>query len=209
MELVVGTKAWSTWSLRPWLVIKRAGLPFTETLVALRQENNVSEAAIREHSPSGLVPVLKDGDLIVWDSLSICEYLAGLTPRLWPEDPRARANARSATAEMHSGFAALRSECPMDLAAQPKAHELSAAAAKDVRRIVALFNELLNRHRGPFLVGDWSIADAFFTPVATRFRTYSVNLADHGDADGHAAAYCQRLLQTPEFLEWDVAAKAP
>lgn len=207
MELVIGTKAWSTWSLRPWLVIKRAGLPFTETLVALRQENGMSEAAIREHSPSGLVPVLKDGDLTIWDSLAISEYLAGLTPRLWPDEPRARAHARSAAAEMHAGFGSLRSECPMDLAAEPRVADLSPATAKDVRRIVSLFNELLDRYGGPFLVGDWSIADAFYTPVATRFRTYGVQLSDYGDDGGRAAAYCQRLLQTPEFLEWDVAAK--
>jgi len=206
MEIVVGTKAWSTWSMRPWLVLRRAGLPFTETLVELRQENGASEAAIRVHSPSGLVPVLKDGDLTVWDSLAICEYLAGLTPGLWPVEPVQRALARSAAAEMHSGFGSLRSECPMDLAATPKAVPISEATQKDVRRIVAVWSELLDRFGGPFLVGQWSIADAFFTPVATRFRTYGIRPGDYGGTPA-ASAYLQQLLETPEFLEWESASR--
>jgi glutathione S-transferase len=206
MEIVVGTKAWSTWSMRPWLVLRRAGVPFTETLVELRQENGASEAAIRVHSPSGLVPVLKDGDLTVWDSLAICEYLAGLTPGLWPVEPVRRALARSAAAEMHSGFSALRGECPMDLRATPKAVAISEAAQKDVRRIVAVWSELLGRFGGPFLVGQWSIADAFFTPVATRFRTYGIRPGDHGGTAA-ADAYLQQLLETPEFLEWEIGSR--
>ena len=108
MELVIGTKKWSTWSLRPWLAIKRSGLPFTETLVELRQENNMSEAEIRAHSPSGLVPVLKDGDLVVWDSLAICEYLAEKAPGLWPADPELRALARAVMPDLHHVLAALK-----------------------------------------------------------------------------------------------------
>jgi glutathione S-transferase len=206
MELVIGTKRWSTWSLRPWLALKRSGLAFTENLVELRQENNVSEAQIRVHSPSGLVPVLKDGGLTIWDSLAICEYLAEKAPGLWPADPEARALARAATAEMHSGFASLRGECPMALEAEPKPTELSPATQKDIRRIVTVWNELLGRFGGPFLVGEWSIADAFYTPVATRFRTYGVKLSDYGDS-GAAGEYCQRLLETPEFLAWEAASK--
>ena len=207
MELVIGTKAWSTWSMRPWLVAKRAGADFAETEVQLRQENGVSEAEIRGHSPTGQVPALKDGDLTICDSLAICEYLAERYPGLWPKDPAARALARSAAAEMHSGFASLRGECPMDLALEPKDVELSPATHKDIRRIVELWRGLLARFGGPFLVGEWSIADAFFTPVATRFRTYGVKLSDFGD-DGSAGEYSQRLLQTPEFLEWEAAAVA-
>jgi len=206
MQLVIGTKAWSTWSMRPWLVLKRSGLAFEEVLVELRQENNMSEAAIRAHSPSGLVPALKDGDLTIVDSLAIGEYLAERAPGLWPKDVAARALARAAAAEMHSGFGSLRGECPMDLAAEPKAAELSAATQKDVRRIVALWGEMLGRFGGPFLAGDWSIADAFYTPVATRFRTYGIKPSDYGD-DGRAGEYCQRLLETPEFLEWEAACK--
>ncbi len=208
MELVIGTKAWSTWSLRPWLALKRTGAPFAETLIQLRQADGVSAAQIRPHSPSGLVPVLKDGELTIWDSLAICEYLAERFPeaRLWPADPAMRALARAAAAEMHAGFTSLRGECPMDLAAVPHAAELSEATQKDIRRIVRLWNELLARSGGPFLAGEWSIADAFYTPVATRFRTYGVRLTDYGDA-GPAGAYCERLLETPEFLAWEAEAR--
>ena len=203
MELVIGTKAWSSWSLRPWLVLKHTGAPFTETLVELRRGAQ-SEAEIRPHSPSGLVPALKDGDLTVWDSLAICEYLAEKLPGLWPKDAAARAQARAAAAEMHSGFASLRGECPMDLTAEPRVLELSEATHKDLRRIVAVWNELLTRYGGPFLAGEWSIADAFFTPVATRFRTYGVKLSDFGDA-GACGEYAERLLETPEFKAWEAA----
>jgi glutathione S-transferase len=148
MEIVVGTKKWSTWSMRPWLALRRSGLAFSETLVELREENGVSEAAIRVHSPSGLVPVLKDGDLTIWDSLAICEHLAGLSPGLWPSDPARLALGRSAAAEMHSGFASLRGECPMDLTAKPASTPISEATQKDVRRIVSVWNELLGRFGG-------------------------------------------------------------
>lgn len=205
MELVIGTRKWSTWSLRPWLVIRRSGLAFTETEVPLRRDGETSEA-IRPHSPSGLVPVLKDGALTIWDSLAISEYLAEKVPSLWPADPAARAQARAAAAEMHSGFSSLRGECPMDLTREPRAVSLSEATHKDVRRIVALWNDMLARHKGPFLAGEWSIADAFYTPVATRFRTYGVMLSDYGDA-GAAGEYCERLLETPEFKAWEAAAR--
>lgn len=207
MEIVVGTKKWSTWSLRPWLALKRTGAPFTETVVQLR-EAELSEAAIREHSPSGLVPVLKDEGLVVHDSLAICEYLAERFPAamLWPDDRTARALGRAAAAEMHAGFASLRKECPMDLGLVTSV-EISEDTARNVRRIVALWSDLLDRFGGPFLLGGWSIADAFYTPVATRFRSYGVDLGQYGD-DGRCAAYVQRLLETPEFLEWERAALA-
>ena len=209
MELVVGTKRWSTWSLRPWLALKHTGATFTETLVGLRQDEGRTEAAILPHSPSGLVPVLKDGGLTVWDSLAICEYLAEKFPaaKLWPDDPAMRALARAAAADMHSGFQSLRGECPMALEAEPKVTSLSEATQKNVRRIVALWSDLLGRSGGPFLAGEWSIADAFYTPVATRFRTYGVHLSDYGD-DGTCGAYATRLLATPEFREWEAAARA-
>ncbi len=202
MEIVIGTKNWSTWSMRPWLALKRTGAPFTETLVQLREAER-TEAAIAPHSPSKLVPVLKDGEAVVWDSLAICEYLAEGYPAagLWPADPVARAVGRSAAAEMHSGFASLRGECPMDLALREVA-DLSEATQKNVRRIVEVWNDLLARFGGPYLLGEWSIADAFYTPVATRFRSYGVHPSDYGDA-GPAGEYMQRLLQTPEFLEWE------
>jgi glutathione S-transferase len=205
MELVIGTKKWSTWSLRPWLVLKRVGVPFKEIEIELRR-GDATEADIAKHSPSKLAPALKDGDLVVWDSLAICEYLAEKFPeaKLWPQDPELRALARSAAAEMHSGFSSLRGECPMDLGLIKKA-DLSEATQKDVRKITERWNQLLKRSGGPFLLGEWSIADAFYTPVATRFRTYGVHLSDYGDT-GAAGAYCERLLETPEFLAWEAEA---
>jgi glutathione S-transferase len=208
MEIVIGTKAWSSWSLRPWLALKRTGAPFTETLVQLRETGTSEEVARR--SPSGRVPVLIDGDLILWDSLAICEYLAERFPaaKLWPDDLAARALGRSAVAEMHSSFPSLRGECPMDLALRTEV-ELSEATHDDIRRIVKLWNGLRDRFaaNGPFLLGAWSIADAFYTPVATRFRSYGVQLSDFGDK-GAAGAYGELLLEQPEFLEWEAAAKA-
>ena len=210
MELVIGTKAWSTWSMRPWLVLTRTGVPFAETLIELRQENNLSAEAIRPHSATGLVPVLKDGDLAICDSLAICEYLAERFPdaALWPADPAARALARSAVSEMHAGFQGLRSECPMDLGAPVTAAPLSEAVQKDLRRIADLWNDMLARFGGPFLAGaEWGIVDAFFTPVATRLHTYGVRLAEFGDA-GAGEAYARRLLARTEYLAWEAGSRA-
>jgi glutathione S-transferase len=215
MELLIGDKVWSSWSMRPWLALKHTGAPFTETLIRLRRETSeeVRRAAIAAGSPTGMVPVLKDGDLAIWDSLAICEYLAERFPaaRLWPADAALRALGRAAAAEMHAGFAALRGECPMDLTRHEPAAP-SPAVADDVRRIVALWLDLLARSGGPFLLGqDWSIADAFFTPVATRFRSYGIALDEHGDgpsgggtgAQGTAGDYAARLLATPVYLAWE------
>jgi len=205
MEIVIGTKKWSSWSLRPWLALKRTGAEFKETLVELRQVGT-SDAQIAQHSPSRLVPVLKDDDLVIWDSLAICEYLHEKHPAalLWPADPALRALGRSAAAEMHSGFTSLRGECPMELETR-KTVSISEATQNDVRKIVERWNQLLKRSGGPFLLGDWSIVDAFYTPVATRFRTYGIHLSDHGDA-GPAGAYGERLLETPEYLAWEADA---
>jgi glutathione S-transferase len=207
MEILIGDKNISSWSMRPWLVLMRTGAPFSETLVRLRS-TATPEAIRAAGSPSGLVPVLKNGSETIWDTLAICEYLAEKFPgaNLWPADPAARAMARSAAAEMHAGFAALRGECPMDIATRAGV-EVSEAAAADIRRIVELWSGLLARFGGPFLGGTWSIADAFFTPVATRFRTYGIRLGDFGDK-GAAAAYNERLLATPEFLAWEHGALA-
>lgn len=208
MELIIGTKKWSSWSLRPWLALKRAGAAFTETIITLREVGVTEEIA--RHSPSGKVPVLRDGDLTLWDSLAICEYAAEKFPqaKLWPDDPVARALGRSAAAEMHAGFPSLRGECPMDLTLTTHA-ELSEATANDIHRIVRLWHDLRARYKteGDYLLGQWSIADAFYTPVATRFRGYGVRLSDHGDT-GLAGAYGEALLETPEFLEWEQAARA-
>jgi glutathione S-transferase len=208
LELVIGDKNLSSWSMRPWLVLKRAGAPFTETVVRLNREE--TNAEIRKHSPAGMVPVLKDGDLTVWDSLAIAVYVAEKNPQapLWPADPAARAVARAATCEMHSGFGSLRGECPMNLSRRIKV-EVSERTQTDLRRLVELWSDLRGRfgQGGPFLVGQWSIADAFFTPVATRIRSYGLPLSDYGDT-GVAGEYVSTLLQTPEFLEWEREALA-
>lgn len=207
MELVIGTKRWSSWSLRPWLALKRTGESFKEIEIELRR-GEATTADIAAYSPSKLAPALKDGDLVVWDSLAICEYLAEKFPEagLWPSDPALRALGRSAAAEMHSGFQSLRGECPMALDEAPRKLDISEATQKDVRKIVERWNQLLKRSGGPFLLGAWSIADAFYTPVATRFRTYGIHPSDYGDT-GAAGAYAERLLETPEFLEWERASR--
>jgi glutathione S-transferase len=209
MELVIGDKAYSTWSMRPWLVLKRTGAPFTEVPVRLRQPNTAAEAA--RQSPSGKIPVLRDGDTVVWDSLAICEYLAERFPEaaLWPTDMAARAVGRAAAAEMHSGFRSIRGELSMDLLAAPHVAEISEMTREELRRLVVLWNDLRARFGagGPFLLGAWSIADAFYAPVATRLRTYGVRLSDFGDL-GPAGAYCEVLLEQPDLLEWEAGARA-
>jgi glutathione S-transferase len=206
MEIVIGTRKWSSWSMRPWLVLKHAGADFTETLVRLHWVG--ADAEIRVHSPTGLVPALKHDGLVITDSLAICEYANEIFPaaKLWPDDAGQRALGRSAAAEMHAGFASLRGECPMDLTLSQKL-DLSPATGADIRRIVQLWSGLLERFGGPYLLGDWSIADAFYTPVATRFRTYCVKLSDYGDA-GAAGAYGEALLETAEFKAWETLALA-
>jgi glutathione S-transferase len=209
MQLVIGTRKWSSWSLRPWLALKRAGAPFDEIVVTLRQLDTAEKLA--PYSPGGQCPVLIDGDLTVWDSLAICEYLADRFPKaaLWPADIQARALGRAACAQMHSGFQSLRGECPMDLGAPLQTMELTEATQADVRKLVRLWRQLRARFAsgGPFLLGPWSIADAYYTPVATRLRTYGADLEACGD-DGTGAAYSALLLQQPEFLEWEKAALA-
>lgn len=207
MELIIGTRRWSTWSLRPWLALRKTGAAFTVTEVELRR-GEATQAELAPHSPSGQAPVLKDGGLAIWDSLAICEHLAERFPAagLWPADPAARAQARSAAAQMHSGFAALRSECPMALDQAPQIKILSPETQADIRKLVRLWSEMLARYGGPFLAGPWSIADAFYTPVATRLRTYGVDLSDYGDA-GPASAYAERLLSDPDFLIWEAEAQ--
>ena len=209
MKLVIGTRKWSTWSLRPWLVLKRAGVSFDEILVALRSTDTAENLA--PYSPGGQCPVLFDGELTVWDSLAICEYLNDKLPeaKLWPANLEARALGRAASAQMHSGFQSLRGECGMDLSAPPQTMELTPATEAEVRKLIRLWSGLRARFadKGPFLLGQWSIADAYYTPMATRIRTYGIDLSLYGDDDGLCAAYSDLLLQQPEFLEWERLAK--
>jgi glutathione S-transferase len=203
LVLVIGDKAWSSWSLRPWLAAKVARIPFREEAIGLRRPDTAGQIARR--SPSGRIPVLKRGGLAVWDSLAICEYLAELAPhaRLWPQDAGARAVARSISAEMHSSFQGLRKECPMDFHARICGGAPSEQTQKDIARIVSIWRETRARFGagGPFLFGAFTIADAMYAPVATRFRTYGIGPAAFGD-DGTAAAYAETLLAMPEMREW-------
>jgi glutathione S-transferase len=205
LTLVVGSKNYSSWSLRPYLALAHTGQPFQEVVVALDAPDTA--ANIARHSPSGRVPVLRHGALSIWDSLAICEYLAETFPaaRLWPEDKAARAVARAVTAEMHSGFAALRQNLPMNIRARRAGQGHDAPGVKDdIRRVLALWSECRARYGqgGPFLFGAFSIADAFYAPVVTRFVTYGVEL------DAGAAAYRDAVLGLPAMRRWVEAAAA-
>ena len=206
--LSIGDKNLSSWSLRPWLALKRAGAAFEERVIPLDRQETFD--AIASVSPSGKVPALDADGLVIWDSLAICEFVAERFPdaRLWPADEAKRALARSASAEMHSGFPSLRGECPMRITHREHL-DVTPITGNDLRRLVRLLEDLRRRFGadGPFLVGDWSIADAFFTPVATRVRTYDLRLSDFGD-EGEAGGYLDTLLNTPEFLEWERGAMA-
>jgi len=212
MELIVGPRLFSTWSLRPWLVLRRAGAVFDTREVWYRSE--AEKAELRRLSPSGFVPLLKVEGETIWDTLSISEWAAERYPEahLWPVDPIARALARSATAEMHSGFHALRDLCGMG-PDHPMAGDARSPAPsdpgldRDLARLVVLWRQMRDRFGadGPWLFGDWSIADAFFTPVAARVRHYQIDLTAHGD-EGTAAAYVVALLAQPHFREWEAAA---
>lgn len=209
MRIVIGDKNLSSWSLRPWLVLKRTGVAFDEIVIRLDKPDTT--ALIKKHSPTGLVPAIgADDGLALWDSLAIAEYLAETHPaaKLWPADPTTRALARAAACEMHSGFAALRQQCPMNLKRRVTV-DPSPQTAANLRRLVDLFGDLRSRFadKGPYLVGEWSIADAFYTPVAARLRHFQIDLADYGD-DGTAGAYAASLLAQPDFRLWEAEALA-
>lgn len=207
-RLIIGNKAWSSWSLRPWLLMRAFQVPFTELAVALRQPN--SKAEIIKLSPAGKVPALLVGDLLVWDSLAIIECVADRHPELqvWPKDPAARAIARSVSAEMHSGFQQLREHCPMDIRALKPMQTLPETVELNVRRIISSWKESRARfgQGGPYLFGAFSAADAMYAPVASRFRTYIPDLARFGD-DGTAARYVDTIFAMPEMAEWIAAAE--
>lgn len=174
-HLIIGNKNLSSWSLRPWLVLTHFGIPFHETLIRLDRPE--TRAKIREHSPSGLVPCLFHGEFAVWDSLAICEYLNELFPdrAMWPEERHSMARARSISLEMHSGFSALRTVWPMEFCRERADLWGGPAVRRDVARILQIFDETLEQfgnEDGPFLFGRFSIADAMFAPVISRFRTY-------------------------------------
>jgi glutathione S-transferase len=202
LTLVVGSKNYSSWSLRPYLALAQTGQPFREVVIALDEPDTA--AKISQHSSSGRVPVLHHGTLAIWDSLAICEYLAETFPqaRLWPEDKQARAIARSVVAEMHSSFSHLRQNMTMDIRGRKPGKGRAPGVAEDIARIQALWNECRSRfgQGGPFLFGPFTIADAFYAPVVTRFVTYEVEL----DAVGRA--YRDAVLELPALKTWTEAA---
>jgi glutathione S-transferase len=205
-KLVIGNKNTSSWSLRPWLAMRVAGIAFEELNVDLRAPD--AKAQILAHSPSGKVPALLTAGRVIWDSLAILEFLAESHAALWPRAAAARALARCVSAEMHSGFQALRERCPMDFLRHAPKARLPKPVAADVRRIVAIWQDCRSRHGagGPFLFGRFSAADAMFAPVASRFRTYLPDLAAYGD-DGTAQAYVEALFALPAMGDWETGAK--
>lgn len=204
MHLVIANKLYSSWSMRPWLVLRAFDIAFEETVIALRQPD--TSERIRRFSPSGKVPVLIDGEAVVWESLAIIEHLAESFPEkaIWPRDRVARAHARAIASEMHAGFQALRQACPMNLGKRFATPELSADTVGAIARVEELWHETRRRFgaAGPFLFGAFTAADAMYAPVATRLETYSIDVAPE------TRAYMDAVLSHPAFRAWREAALA-
>jgi glutathione S-transferase len=205
LKLYIGSKNYSSWSMRPWVMLKQAGIAFEEVKVRFDSFDADSEfkRSLRGVSPTGKVPVLVDDDFAVWDTLAIAEYLAEKFPdkQLWPRDAKARARARSVCAEMHSGFTALRGTFPMNIEASlPQAGALAwrdkPAIRSDVQRIVSMWTELLEQYKGPMLFGEFSIADAYFAPVCMRLKNYALPVP------GHITDYIRRVSALPGVKAW-------
>ena len=199
--LFIANKNYSSWSLRPWILMTELDIGFEETLVPFK--GAVNTEAFGKFAPNGKVPCLHDGSRVIWDSLSICEYLGEKFLAVWPEDEVARAWARCASAEMHSGFNALRTICPMTVGVRVKLKEIPDALQQDIERIDLLWNEGLSRFGGPFLAGKFFTAvDAFYAPVVFRCRSFGLKLTPD------AQAYCDRVLSRPSMQSWEQAALA-
>jgi glutathione S-transferase len=201
LTLVIGNKNYSTWSLRAWLFMKHAGVEFQEILVPL--DTPETREQLERYGPSGRVPVLRQGTLCVWDSLAICEYIAELSGRGWPQAPEARAVARSVCAEMHSGFTTLRSLWPMNARARNRRTAVTGALAADVERIDEIWNDCRSRFGsgGPWLFGDYSVADAMYAPAVLRFNTYGAHISQT------ARWYMASVLEDAALQEWLQGAK--
>jgi len=203
LTLVIGNKNYSSWSLRGWLFLKHTSAPFREIRIPLEQPD--TKTRIAQYSPAGRVPILIDGSVTIWDSLAICEYLSEtiLGRKGWPASVSDRAMARSVSAEMHSGFQALRNELPMNCRARRKVTP-SPAARADIARILSIWDTCRSKYTaaGPWLFGNFSVADAMYAPVVFRFQTYGISLT------GNAAAYAKTLLAHPAVLEWAAAGQA-
>ena len=205
LKLYIGNKNYSSWSMRPWVLLKQAGIPFQEVKVLFDSFDPGSnfKVTLDGVTPAGKVPVLLDGDFAIWDTLAIAEYVAEKFPekKLWPQDPRARARARSICAEMHSGFAALRGSCGMNIEASlPHIGQLvwrdKPAVRADVQRLVSMWSELLAQHGGPLLFGDFTIADSYFAPVCMRLKTYALPVP------AEISAYVERVRALPGIKAW-------
>jgi glutathione S-transferase len=206
LKLAIGNKNYSSWSMRPWLALRAGNIAFEEINIPLYTDNPADKERILGFTRSGKVPCLIDGDVTVWDSLAILEYVAERFPeaKLWPQDRAARAHARSISAEMHSGFLPLRNECGMNLHRPIGRVRLSADASADIARIDQIWSECRARYgkSGPFLFGAFGAADAMFAPVVHRFRTYAI------DVSPAAKAYMETMMALPAFAEWTRAGRA-
>ncbi|HSI55886.1 MAG: glutathione S-transferase family protein [Ramlibacter sp.] len=211
LKLYIGNKNYSSWSMRPWVLLKQAGIPFQEVMVKFDSFDGDSKFkdALRNVTPTGRVPVLEDDGFAVWDTLAIAEYVAEKFPekQLWPQSPKARARARSVCAEMHSGFGALRTHCPMNIEASlPQNGAIvwrdQPAVRADVQRIIAMWTALLEEHKGPMLFGEFSNADAFFAPVCMRLKNYALPVP------GHITDYVRRVCALPGVKAWIEEAQA-
>ncbi|HTQ35185.1 MAG TPA: glutathione S-transferase family protein [Stellaceae bacterium] len=204
LTIYLGNRNYSSWSLRAWLALKATGAAFEEVVIPIYVSG--SKETLLKYSPSGKVPALHHGDIVVWDSLAICGYLGDLFPDagLWPTDPAMKAMARSASAEMHSGFLALRRELPMNIRSSFPGREITPEAQADINRVMAIWRHCRSRFgakNGDFLFGPFTIADAMYAPVVSRFRTYKIDL------EREAEAYCDAILALPAMQEWAAAAK--
>lgn len=197
LTLVIGNKNTSSWSLRPWIALTHHKIPFEEAHVRLRRPDTRDQCLA--HSPSGKIPVLKDGDLLIWDSLAILEYLADSFPdlQLWPADGHTRARARSVSAEMHAGFPDLRRDMPMDIVNNHDMPDLTEGLDRDIRRVIEIWEDCLETASGgPFLFGAFNIADAMFAPVVTRFLTYGTKVPDS------VKGYMDSVMALPAMQSW-------
>jgi glutathione S-transferase len=211
LKLYIGNKNYSSWSMRPWVLMRQAGIPFEEVKLRFDSFDAGSQfkQALAGLTPTGKVPLLSDGELVIWDTLAIAEYLAEqfAEKQLWPGDKAARARARSLCAEMHAGFTALRSNCPQNIEASlPETGALiwrdKPAVRADVARLVAMWNELLAEHGGPLLFGRFTIVDAYFAPVCMRLKTYGLPVP------AAITAYVERVAALPGVAAWITEARA-
>jgi glutathione S-transferase len=202
MKLVIGNKNYSSWSLRAWIILKKLGLQFEEAVVALDVPG--FKERLLKYSAAAKVPVLIENSMTIWDSLAILEYLAEANPKLWPQDKKLRAHARSVSHEMHSSFSALRNEMPMNCRGKNRQVKASSACLDDIARIQQIWAECREAYSeyGPWLFGEYSIADAMYLPVASRFETYGIR------SDSVAAEYQRVSLADSDYQQWLNAAKA-